>query len=331
MSVAEYRPVALRTFRILMKQCRTLSRVAVPCSSEAGGAVVLLQSRLDPADVGRSQMYTQRPVVSVHEAREDLYRFFADCAPLGPEDGLALYDWLEDLLGGWDRTLGAAPPPSHWTSLPVLRDAIRHAYREAPPVPATAAPRDGALRTQWAIALYRLLRAQCAAQGRTSVSEAPRHGLRVVATSQFVGRALAHVPRDRPRPVRGGGGGDDDDDDLPVPQFRFAYRIRVENRGTGDDAAVQLLGRTWRIQETSATGAALGEPVLVHAPRTGAVGQLPVLRPGDVFEYISQCQLVSPTGEMQVCTGRFFGIAHLPVRRRTEDANLDLAGMRRLH
>lgn len=65
-----------------------------------------------------------------------------------------------------------------------------------------------------------------------------------------------------------------------------------------DTSAVQLLGRTWQIQEETLDGEALGEPILVNAPTTGAVGHLPVLREGQVFEYMSGCELSHPTGCM---------------------------------
>lgn len=80
-------------------------------------------------------------------------------------------------------------------------------------------------------------------------------------------------------------------------KYRFAYRIRVENLPSSSQT-VQLLGRTWHIQDTTATGEAIGEPQHVHAPTTGAVGHLPVLQPGQVFEYMSGCELFTRHGTM---------------------------------
>lgn len=41
----------------------------------------------------------------------------------------------------------------------------------------------------------------------------------------------------------------------------------------------------------------------VNAPSGGAVGHLPVIRPGEVFEYMSGCDLATNTGKMH---GKFY-------------------------
>lgn len=41
--------------------------------------------------------------------------------------------------------------------------------------------------------------------------------------------------------------------------------------------------------------------VTVDAPTTGVVGHLPVIRPGEIFEYTSGCDLTTPTGSMSGC------------------------------
>ena len=43
--------------------------------------------------------------------------------------------------------------------------------------------------------------------------------------------------------------------------------------------------------------------MIVNAPITGAVGQLPVLQPGQVFEYMSGADLATTRGEMR---GHFY-------------------------
>jgi uncharacterized protein affecting Mg2+/Co2+ transport len=196
------------------------------------------------------------------------------------ENELLLHDWLEDLLGGWYHTLGMPPSRSLWADTSSLRDAIKFAFREAPPTHDDEKP-DDFHYTQWSIGLFKLLQEQCALQKLTSVST--DRSIRVVATSQCVGRSINH-PQETI-------------DDVSVPKYRFAYRIRVENNSSD---IVQLLGRSWHIQETVG-GVAVGEPIRVHAPTTGAVGKLPVLHPGQAFEYSSGCELVTPTGEMKVC------------------------------
>lgn len=74
------------------------------------------------------------------------------------------------------------------------------------------------------------------------------------------------------------------------------YRMRVENNSTD---FVQLLGRTWIITQDE-----LAPPVRVHEPQTGAVGHLPVLAPGQVFEYQSMAEGESMKGSFHLCRVR---------------------------
>jgi ApaG protein len=70
-------------------------------------------------------------------------------------------------------------------------------------------------------------------------------------------------------------------------QFVWAYRVRIENHGS---QTVQLLRRHWRITD------ALGRVHEVKGP--GVVGEQPVLRPGDSYEYTSGTPLSTPSGIM---------------------------------
>jgi len=70
-------------------------------------------------------------------------------------------------------------------------------------------------------------------------------------------------------------------------QFVWAYRVRIENNG---DQTVQLLRRHWRITD------ALGTIHEVKGP--GVVGEQPILRPGDSYEYTSGTPLTTPSGIM---------------------------------
>jgi ApaG protein len=70
-------------------------------------------------------------------------------------------------------------------------------------------------------------------------------------------------------------------------QFVWAYRVRIENHGR---KTVQLLRRYWRITD------ALGRVHEVKGP--GVVGEQPVLRPGDSYEYTSGTPLTTPSGIM---------------------------------
>ena len=68
----------------------------------------------------------------------------------------------------------------------------------------------------------------------------------------------------------------------------WAYRVRIANGGT---QTVQLLRRTWRITD------ARGKLSLVEGP--GVVGETPVLRPDEAFEYTSGTPLPTPSGFME--------------------------------
>jgi len=70
-------------------------------------------------------------------------------------------------------------------------------------------------------------------------------------------------------------------------RYVFAYTIRIANEGS--DTA-QLKTRHWVITHGN------GRVEEVRGP--GVVGQQPVLRPGEHFEYTSGCVLETPRGTM---------------------------------
>ncbi len=70
-------------------------------------------------------------------------------------------------------------------------------------------------------------------------------------------------------------------------QFFWAYTIEITNRGA---VTVQLKTRHWRITD------ALGRLQEVRGP--GVVGEEPVLKPGESFEYTSGVPLPTPSGFM---------------------------------
>lgn len=126
--------------------------------------------------------------------------------------------------------------------------------------------------------------------GRTSISVDEERKIRVIAVSKCIG--------------------------ISATGPRFAYRIRIENfnklddeedaTGKNDDenfTSVQLLGRTWKIVDdgldVSDDDNDDSKEVIVDAPTTGAVGHLPVIHPGQVFEYMSGCELGSSEGHMK--------------------------------
>lgn len=68
----------------------------------------------------------------------------------------------------------------------------------------------------------------------------------------------------------------------------FAYRIRITNQG---NEVVQLISRHWIITDAN------GQVEEVVGP--GVVGEQPVLRPSESFEYTSFCPLTTPFGTMR--------------------------------
>jgi ApaG protein len=70
-------------------------------------------------------------------------------------------------------------------------------------------------------------------------------------------------------------------------RYMFAYTITIENLGT---VAAQLVSRHWIITD--------GDKVQeVRGP--GVIGNQPLLKPGDRFEYTSGAQLATPVGTMR--------------------------------
>ena len=69
--------------------------------------------------------------------------------------------------------------------------------------------------------------------------------------------------------------------------YVWAYHVRIENQGP---ETVQLRNRHWRITDS------LGRVQEVRG--AGVVGEQPVLKPGDSFEYTSGTPLPTPSGIM---------------------------------
>ena len=77
--------------------------------------------------------------------------------------------------------------------------------------------------------------------------------------------------------------------------WTFAYTITVTNTG---ELPAQLISRHWIITNE------MGEVEEVKG--LGVVGQQPLLKPGESFEYTSGCRLRTATGSMQ---GSYFCVA----------------------
>jgi ApaG protein len=78
-------------------------------------------------------------------------------------------------------------------------------------------------------------------------------------------------------------------------QYVFAYTITITNTG---DVTAQLISRTWNVNDANG----LTEKV----KGLGVIGQQPLLKPGQAFEYTSGTRLRTPTGTMH---GSFFCVA----------------------
>ena len=69
--------------------------------------------------------------------------------------------------------------------------------------------------------------------------------------------------------------------------YVWAYRVNIEN---GGEETVKLVNRHWRITDK------LGRLQEVKGP--GVVGEQPVLKPGESYEYTSGTPLPTPSGIM---------------------------------
>jgi len=97
-------------------------------------------------------------------------------------------------------------------------------------------------------------------------SEAVTHGIRVSVEPAF----------------------DPDRSDTMSESWVYIYTVTIINEG---DEVVQLMDRHWVITDES------GHVEEVRGP--GVVGEQPVLRPGEGFEYTSACPLQTATGTMR--------------------------------
>ena len=86
--------------------------------------------------------------------------------------------------------------------------------------------------------------------------------------------------------------------DTRAGRYLFSYRITITNHGR---ETVKLLRRHWYITDSLFT------TKVVEGP--GVVGTMPLLTPGQTFEYTSACDLRSSIGRMRgISDGRQFGV-----------------------
>ena len=78
-----------------------------------------------------------------------------------------------------------------------------------------------------------------------------------------------------------------DQSDPSADRYVFAYTITIANTGT---VAAQLISRHWVITDA--------ENVTQEVNGLGVVGEQPLLRPGESFEYTSGTAMATPVGTM---------------------------------
>jgi ApaG protein len=78
-----------------------------------------------------------------------------------------------------------------------------------------------------------------------------------------------------------------DQSDPSADRYVFAYTITISNVGT---VAAQLISRHWIITDA--------ENVTQEVKGLGVVGEQPLLRPGESFEYTSGTAMATPVGTM---------------------------------
>ena len=105
--------------------------------------------------------------------------------------------------------------------------------------------------------------------------------------------------------------------------YLFSYTVSIAHVGA---VPAQLISRTWNVNDANG-----------HTERVkglGVVGQQPLLKPGEVFEYTSGTRLRTPTGTMH---GSFFCVAEDGEKFDTDipmfvlDALSSSGGQRTLH
>ena len=86
-----------------------------------------------------------------------------------------------------------------------------------------------------------------------------------------------------------------DQSDPQGDYYVFAYTVTITNTG---EVAAQVIARTWNVNDSN------GRTEKVKG--LGVVGQQPLLKPGQAFEYTSGTRLATPTGTMH---GSLFCVA----------------------
>lgn len=86
-----------------------------------------------------------------------------------------------------------------------------------------------------------------------------------------------------------------DQSDVESSWYVFAYTITITNTG---EVPAQLIARSWNVNDANG--------LTERVKGLGVVGQQPLLKPGQSFEYTSGTRLRTPTGTMH---GSYFCVA----------------------
>ena len=100
-------------------------------------------------------------------------------------------------------------------------------------------------------------------------------------------------------------------------KFLFAYTVTIRNTG---DVAAQLVSRHWIITDANNK--------VEEVQGLGVVGEQPMLKPGEAFEYTSGCPIATPVGSMR---GSYQCVAEDGTRFEAPIAEFLLSMPRTLH
>lgn len=109
----------------------------------------------------------------------------------------------------------------------------------------------------------------------------------------------------------------EDQSDPDESRFIFAYTVSINNTGT---VPAQLISRHWLIRDLAETEQ--------EVRGLGVIGQQPLLKPDETFEYTSGCALNTPVGTMR---GTYQMVADDGTRFEADIPEFTLAMPRVLH
>jgi uncharacterized protein affecting Mg2+/Co2+ transport len=289
------RLTTLRLYRMLQRSCRDLTTT--------NDGTILLQTEIKASDWGRHQLYDAIDECTTILQSKELIQLFLvwndnnssnnTNINTNSTSGIGkMNDWYNEIMmSNVDSSddvnemlllTKRNKSGSCWTTPSHLREAVRIAFRFSSSSSSLHSELHG-----WAIRAIQIIQDQNTIWDHSSVSFTPDETVRVTATSRFLGTSSSVPITANFSPL--------------IPKYRFAYRIRVENVSK-NSTTVQLLGRYWCIAEERNDDDHDDNDddgiIEVDAPYTGAVGQLPVLKPGQVFEYVSGTELATSTGSM---------------------------------